>query len=81
MRVYCSYIPRSEQYGPCVGMTRLERWQRAESLGLEPPPEASTFWIHVFMHDAIVFQVQHILLTKEGTEKDEYAQGVLHGEV
>ncbi|KAF6250592.1 DNA polymerase delta, subunit 4-domain-containing protein [Scenedesmus sp. NREL 46B-D3] len=25
------------QYGPCTGMTRLERWQRAETLGLNPP--------------------------------------------
>ncbi|KAF8527298.1 DNA polymerase delta, subunit 4-domain-containing protein [Gautieria morchelliformis] len=26
-------------YGPCVGMTRLERWERAEALGLNPPAE------------------------------------------
>uniref|UniRef100_A0A383W420 DNA polymerase delta subunit 4 n=1 Tax=Tetradesmus obliquus TaxID=3088 RepID=A0A383W420_TETOB len=25
------------QYGPCTGMTRLERWQRAEQFGLNPP--------------------------------------------
>ncbi|KAH7919887.1 hypothetical protein BV22DRAFT_1040503 [Leucogyrophana mollusca] len=29
----------SYEYGPCVGMTRLERWERAESYGLNPPPE------------------------------------------
>jgi len=29
----------SHQYGPCIGMTRLERWERAESLGLNPPKE------------------------------------------
>ncbi|CAJ1935918.1 unnamed protein product [Sphenostylis stenocarpa] len=26
-------------YGPCIGLTRLERWERAQSLGLNPPPE------------------------------------------
>nr|GEW62942.1 DNA polymerase delta subunit 4 [Tanacetum cinerariifolium] len=24
-------------YGPCVGMKRMDRWQRASSLGLNPP--------------------------------------------
>lgn len=24
-------------YGPCLGMTRLERWERAKALGLNPP--------------------------------------------
>lgn len=29
----------SYEYGPCVGMTRLERWERAHALGLNPPAE------------------------------------------
>ncbi|THU93885.1 hypothetical protein K435DRAFT_779659 [Dendrothele bispora CBS 962.96] len=29
----------SYEYGPCVGVTRLERWERASSLGLNPPVE------------------------------------------
>ncbi|KAG8835552.1 hypothetical protein FRC17_002472 [Serendipita sp. 399] len=29
----------SYEYGPCVGVTRLERWKRAEELGLNPPTE------------------------------------------
>ncbi|KAH8093248.1 DNA polymerase delta, subunit 4-domain-containing protein [Cristinia sonorae] len=29
----------SYQYGPCVGVTRLERWERAHALGLNPPIE------------------------------------------
>lgn len=29
----------SYQYGPCIGMTRLERWTRAKEMGLEPPME------------------------------------------
>ncbi|KAI0091453.1 DNA polymerase delta, subunit 4-domain-containing protein [Irpex rosettiformis] len=27
----------SYEYGPCVGMTRLQRWERADTLGLNPP--------------------------------------------
>ncbi|KAL0794642.1 hypothetical protein Bca101_066019 [Brassica carinata] len=26
-------------YGPCVGMTRLDRWERALRLGMNPPSE------------------------------------------
>ncbi|CAO3588520.1 unnamed protein product [Absidia cylindrospora] len=29
-------------YGPCVGLTRLERWERAASLGLDPPKDIKT---------------------------------------
>lgn len=32
---------RSEDYGPCVGVSRLERWERAYMLDLNPPPEVS----------------------------------------
>jgi len=27
------------KYGPCLGITRLQRWERAEKLGLNPPME------------------------------------------
>ncbi|KAE8684707.1 DNA polymerase delta subunit 4 [Hibiscus syriacus] len=26
-------------YGPCLGITRLARWERAQRLGLDPPKE------------------------------------------
>lgn len=29
----------SGQYGSCIGITRLDRWKRANGLGLEPPVE------------------------------------------
>ncbi|GBF91498.1 hypothetical protein Rsub_04238 [Raphidocelis subcapitata] len=29
----------SSKFGPCTGMTRLERWERASRLGLQPPEE------------------------------------------
>lgn len=33
------YFDVSSHYGPCIGITRLKRWQRAERLGLNPPIE------------------------------------------
>uniref|UniRef100_A0A8C4SI27 DNA polymerase delta subunit 4 n=1 Tax=Erpetoichthys calabaricus TaxID=27687 RepID=A0A8C4SI27_ERPCA len=27
------------EFGPCIGITRLQRWERAEELGLNPPLE------------------------------------------
>jgi DNA polymerase delta subunit 4 len=26
------------KYGPCIGVTRLRRWERAAVMGLRPPP-------------------------------------------
>ncbi|OTA02875.1 DNA polymeraseDelta, subunit 4 [Trichoderma parareesei] len=33
------YFDVSSQYGPCIGITRMKRWHRAERLGLKPPVE------------------------------------------
>jgi len=33
------YFDVSSQYGPCIGLQRMKRWQRAERLGLNPPIE------------------------------------------
>ncbi|KAH0836790.1 DNA polymerase delta, subunit 4-domain-containing protein [Lanmaoa asiatica] len=33
------FFDMSYEFGPCIGMTRLERWERAESFGLNPPVE------------------------------------------
>ncbi|ESW19425.1 hypothetical protein PHAVU_006G123900 [Phaseolus vulgaris] len=30
------------KYGPCLGITRLQRWERAHKLGLNPPMEIKT---------------------------------------
>jgi DNA polymerase delta subunit 4 len=27
------------RFGPCLGVTRLQRWERAHANGLDPPPE------------------------------------------
>ncbi|EKM50717.1 uncharacterized protein PHACADRAFT_264153 [Phanerochaete carnosa HHB-10118-sp] len=31
------FFDLSYQYGPCIGVSRLQRWGRAEALGLSPP--------------------------------------------
>ncbi|KAF7523763.1 hypothetical protein G7054_g11657 [Neopestalotiopsis clavispora] len=33
------YFDVSSQYGPCVGISRMKRWKRADKLGLNPPAE------------------------------------------
>ncbi|KAL8365298.1 hypothetical protein RB595_004214 [Gaeumannomyces hyphopodioides] len=33
------YFDVSSQYGPCIGISRIRRWNRAEKLGLRPPIE------------------------------------------
>ncbi|KAK4120914.1 hypothetical protein N657DRAFT_648715 [Parathielavia appendiculata] len=33
------YFDVSSQYGPCIGIARIKRWQRAQRLGLNPPIE------------------------------------------
>ncbi|KAK3904883.1 DNA polymerase delta subunit 4 [Staphylotrichum tortipilum] len=33
------YFDVSSQYGPCIGIARVKRWQRAQRLGLNPPVE------------------------------------------
>jgi len=30
------------EYGPCVGITRLERWERAQKLGKNPPTQVKS---------------------------------------
>lgn len=30
-------------YGPCIGMSRLARWERASSLGMNPPNDVERY--------------------------------------
>lgn len=32
-------LARSSNYGPFIGMTRMQRWKRAQALNLNPPIE------------------------------------------
>ncbi|XP_034623624.1 DNA polymerase delta subunit 4 isoform X1 [Trachemys scripta elegans] len=50
----------SWEYGPCTGITRLQRWERAKSLGLSPPltvretlleREGDPSFMHCLWHD------------------------------
>lgn len=38
----------SYEYGPCVGFTRMQRWQRAHDKGLDPPDIVSTLLAELF---------------------------------
>jgi len=29
----------TEKFGPCIGLSRMQRWHRAERFGLEPTPK------------------------------------------
>jgi hypothetical protein len=67
-------------------VTRLERWERAAALGLNPPAAASPdrFKAKFFRRSLLTIcasppQVREILMTKEGDE--DLAQNVLYGEV
>ena len=64
-------------------MTRLERWERAESLDLNPPKEVR-YVCMVNKTTSLIFrglQVYEILMTKQGQTLQEYKQSVFHGEV
>ncbi|PRW60138.1 DNA polymerase delta subunit 4 [Chlorella sorokiniana] len=37
--VFLRQFDLDTRFGPCTGITRLQRWERAAKLGLDPPPE------------------------------------------
>jgi len=43
----------SSQYGPCIGITRFRRWNRAYRLGLNPPVEVLTVLIRAELGEGI----------------------------
>ncbi|KAH8121836.1 hypothetical protein ACSS6W_003275 [Trichoderma asperelloides] len=54
------YFDVSSQYGPCIGMTRLKRWQRAERLGLNPPIEVLAVLLKEENKDDIEVETAHM---------------------
>ncbi|KAJ5894786.1 hypothetical protein N7495_006477 [Penicillium taxi] len=46
----------SGQYGPCIGIDRLKRWRRANTLNLNPPIEVLT----VLLKGSFVKQQSHV---------------------
>lgn len=43
----------SSKYGPCVGISRLERWERAEKYGKKPPAEVKKLLTDSALVDAM----------------------------
>ncbi|XP_017699743.2 DNA polymerase delta subunit 4-like [Phoenix dactylifera] len=39
------------RYGPCLGLTRLQRWERAAAMGLHPPPDLGELLRHVWQDE------------------------------
>lgn len=52
-KLYLSNL-RSYEYGPCIGITRLERWDRADALGLKPLHEVRCYTPFVQLHIDII---------------------------
>lgn len=79
-------LSSSYEYGPCVGVSRLDRWERAYALGLNPPPEVSfpprlTHIDSLHVKCMTLLQIKEILTTKEGSTDDQFSQSVFYGEV
>ncbi|KFG79384.1 putative DNA polymerase delta subunit 4 [Metarhizium anisopliae] len=58
------YFDVCSQYGPCIGIDRMKRWQRAERLGLRPPIEVLSVLLKEekkFNKEAETAQMDHIL--------------------
>lgn len=49
----------SWQYGPCTGITRLQRWERAETLGLSPPITVRELLLKYKMDPAVTYSLWH----------------------
>ncbi len=47
MSLFLNHAYSSYEYGPCIGMTRLQRWERADALGLNPPLAVSTLYAFI----------------------------------
>ena len=61
----------------------MQRWKRANALGLDPPIEVCLFFASPPSTGRLrrIVQVFEILSTKEGHEDQEYVQNVLYGEL
>lgn len=54
------YFDVSSHYGPCIGITRIRRWQRAQRLGLNPPIEVLAVLLKEEAKDNKTIQRAHI---------------------
>ncbi|KAK3683425.1 DNA polymerase delta, subunit 4-domain-containing protein [Podospora appendiculata] len=54
------YFDVSSQYGPCIGIARRKRWQRAEKLGLNPPIEVLAVLVKEEARSELVTEKAHM---------------------
>lgn len=54
------YFDVNAQYGPCVGINRIRRWQRADRLGLNPPTEVLAVLLKQESKDVKSFERAHM---------------------
>ncbi|KAL6885162.1 DNA polymerase delta, subunit 4 domain-containing protein [Trichoderma longibrachiatum] len=54
------YFDVSSQYGPCIGITRMKRWYRADRLGLKPPIEVLAVLVKEDNKDNEEIETAHI---------------------
>ncbi|XP_053923649.1 DNA polymerase delta subunit 4 isoform X2 [Cuculus canorus] len=47
------------EYGPCTGITRLQRWERAQALGLSPPATVREALLEHRDHPDITYSLWH----------------------
>ncbi|KAH0385304.1 hypothetical protein KCU89_g17196, partial [Aureobasidium melanogenum] len=50
----------SGQYGPCIGIARVKRWRRANTLGLNPPIEVLAVLLEASDKDKSSMQRAHV---------------------
>lgn len=62
-------------------MTRLQRWERADALGLNPPLAVSTLYALINALSHFHMQVKEILLDEQAKEGTTLRECVFFGEV
>ncbi|XP_032074423.1 DNA polymerase delta subunit 4 [Thamnophis elegans] len=49
----------SRQYGPCTGITRMQRWERAKFLGLNPPTTVQDLLLKYNEDPFVIYSLWH----------------------
>jgi hypothetical protein len=64
-------------YGPCIGVTRLRRWERAAAMGLHPPPHIRDLILQHHRGDGS----RSSLLPKNNNDKSQLLECLWSGKV
>lgn len=70
------HFDMSSQYGPCIGISRVDRWKRAQRLRLNPPVEVFSVCLQVVeengksdtRRDTRIAYIDEFLSTKTAVE-------------